>query len=104
MQTSNCNEKTSPPETVRESPRKALSGQEAEFALLRCTYPIGGTQTATQRKWTLVLQASPHGKDKFGRDPEYRIRGLLKVALRSFGFRCISVRSEEKAILIRDSK
>ena len=40
----------------------------------------------------ITLRPAPPGRDVFGRDAYYRLRGLLKVAGRRFGLRCISVK------------
>lgn len=48
-------------------------------------------------RFILILEPSPAGKDQHGRDPAYRLRGLLKIALRSFGLRCVDVRPADPA-------
>ncbi len=40
----------------------------------------------------MLLRPEPPGKDDYGRDPAYRMKGFLKVMLRRFGWRCLSVR------------
>ena len=45
--------------------------------------------------WTLIIRAEPGGKDVLGRAPSYRLRLLLKLMLRGFGFRVVHVRPEE---------
>lgn len=40
----------------------------------------------------MVIRPEPRGKDAYGRDPEYRLRGVLKRLLRSYGWRCVSLR------------
>ena len=45
-------------------------------------------------RFILEFRPEPSGRDQFDRDPHYRLRGLLKVALRRFGLRCVRV--EEK--------
>jgi hypothetical protein len=42
-----------------------------------------------KQQFTLVIVATPPNEDQFGRSPTYRPKGLLKTALRQFGFRCI---------------
>lgn len=42
-------------------------------------------------RFIIELRPEPPGRDNFGRDPWYRLRGLLKVALRRFGLRCVRV-------------
>ena len=43
-------------------------------------------------EFVLVIRATPAGEDKHGRDPLYRLRGVLKTMLRRFGWRCVSCR------------
>jgi hypothetical protein len=38
----------------------------------------------TPESWMLIICPEPAGKDQFGRAPCYRLRALLKVALRAF--------------------
>ena len=42
-------------------------------------------------RFILTLKPEPPGRDQLDRDPWYRIRGLLKLALRQFGLRCTCV-------------
>lgn len=42
--------------------------------------------------YVMHVRPEPAGKDEYGRDPAYRMRGFLKVMLRRFGWRCISLR------------
>ena len=44
----------------------------------------------------LTLRPIPAGVDRLGRDVSYRLRGLLKVALRRFGFRCVRLDDVER--------
>jgi len=43
----------------------------------------------------LTLRAVPAGLDALGRDPTYRLKGLLKVALRRFGLRCVRIQNAD---------
>ena len=47
-----------------------------------------------KRKYTLVLYPRPDGPDGQNRPPGYRLRILLKIALRSFGLVCKELREE----------
>ncbi len=40
---------------------------------------------------TLTIRPEPCGPDHLGRCPMTRLRGLLKVTLRAFGWRCIRI-------------
>jgi hypothetical protein len=42
-------------------------------------------------RYTLILRPEPAGRDHCGREPATRLRLLLKMLLRMFGFRCVSV-------------
>ena len=42
--------------------------------------------------YVMYLRPVPAGKDKYGRDPMYRMKGFLKGMFRKFGWRCISLR------------
>ena len=39
----------------------------------------------------LILRPVAARNGHFGQAPEYRLKGLLKVALRRFGFRCVRI-------------
>jgi hypothetical protein len=56
----------------------------------------------TTEKWVLTIKADPRGKDQFGRPPNYRLRLLLKLMLRTFGFRV--VRLQQEGTISNDSK
>lgn len=51
----------------------------------------------TPPTYTLTLRPEPDGPDRLGREPVQRLRGLLKLALRRFGLRAISVRHDDPA-------
>ena len=42
--------------------------------------------------FVMHIRPEPAGKDEYGRDPMYRMKGFLKVMFRRFGWRCISLR------------
>lgn len=42
-------------------------------------------------RFIITLRPEPPGRDHLDRDATYRLRGMLKVALRRFGLRCVSV-------------
>lgn len=48
--------------------------------------------TSRRDIYVMHIRPEPAGKDEYGRDPLYRMRGFLKVMLRRFGWRCISLR------------
>ena len=41
--------------------------------------------------FTITFRAAPRGPDRFGREPVYRLKLLLKHALRALGLRAVSV-------------
>jgi len=45
----------------------------------------------TRQTFTVILTPVPPGDDFRGRSPIYRLRIFLKVALRAFGLRAVSV-------------
>jgi hypothetical protein len=47
-----------------------------------------------KRKYVLTLYPRPDGPDWQNRPPAYRLKILLKIALRSFGLVCKSCREE----------
>lgn len=53
-------------------------------------------------RFIVILRPVPHGVDHLGRDPHYRLRVLLKRALRYFGLRCEQVRVEETSVVEAD--
>ncbi len=48
-------------------------------------------------RFVITLQPKPPGQDDYGRDARYRLRGLLKAALRRFGLRCVHVEVKSAA-------
>ena len=42
--------------------------------------------------FVLTIRATPPGRDKHGRDARYRLKRLLKTMLRSWGWRCVSLK------------
>ena len=49
-------------------------------------------QREQSAEFVLVIRATPAGKDKSGRDALYRLKGVLKVMRRRFGWKCVSLR------------
>ena len=46
------------------------------------------------QRFIIELRPEPPGRDEFGRDPWYRLRGLLKRLLRTHGFRCVKIETD----------
>lgn len=44
--------------------------------------------------FVLTIRPEPPGKDDYGRDPLYRLKGVLKTMRRRFGWRCVSLRPQ----------
>ncbi len=48
----------------------------------------------TPTRYTIIVEA---GRDPFNREPIIRLRQVLKLMLRGFGFRCLSVTEQKPA-------
>lgn len=48
--------------------------------------------TKPRREFELRLRPLPDGRDGLGRDPIYRLRGVLKELGRRYGFQCTFIR------------
>ena len=110
MQQPICNNKTAPSKTDGERAKSDSHQADGELLMHRCTSPLGcinecinqlrkppGASAPTSKQslrddpkvLTLTIQVLPRGK---GWPPfSLRLRGLLKVMLRSFGFKCTGI-------------
>ncbi len=61
------------PEPVPDNPQSAIRNLQSE-------------------DFVLTIRPQPRGRDGYGRSPLYRLKGVLKVMLRRFGWRCVSLR------------
>jgi hypothetical protein len=74
--------------------KQPIDGQEFSqnpYSGRAATTCASASRTAHAPMFTITFRAAPRGPDKYGREPVYRLKLLLKHALRALGLRAVSV-------------
>ena len=58
----------------------------------RAPIPKSEIRNPQSGDFVLTLRPVPRGRDRYGRSPLYRMKGLLKTMRRRFGWKCVSLR------------